>query len=350
MTSLPNSACVSTQDLSFLWLEITEKCNLECLHCYADSSPRQDLFGLVDTETWLAVLRESATLGCTQVQFIGGEPTLHPDLSRMIRFASASGYSLIEVFTNATLFDEVLIEEFIEHGVAIATSFYSDDPETHDQITKHRGSFARTVSNIKRFVCAGLQVRAGIIEMPQNTGHAQRAKRLLGELGVSDVNIDLQRGVGRGEHHLHSLDPFSELCGQCWKGKLCVTSLGRVYPCVFSRFADLGDVRRGISTILQEAPLFKFRTALSQHQDKRYRQHEGFISEPPPVATPGLHMHVCGPDLCDPSSSNCGPGTFKCMPSQGPCSPDSRCAPSTGPCAPDTRCDPSTRPCAPDIH
>jgi sulfatase maturation enzyme AslB (radical SAM superfamily) len=146
MTFVRNSEFVPLKDLSFLWLEITQKCNLECLHCYADSSPREDLLGRMDTQTWLSVLEESATLGCSQVQFIGGEPTLHPDLPRMIRYASACGYSFIEVFTNATRFDECFIDTFIEHRVDIATSFYSDVPDTHDAITRHHGSFARTVS------------------------------------------------------------------------------------------------------------------------------------------------------------------------------------------------------------
>lgn len=350
MTALldSESGMISPQELSFLWLEITQKCNLECLHCYADSSPREDLFGQVDTQTWLGVLGESVTLGCTQVQFIGGEPTLHPDLPRMIRFASASGYSLIEVFTNATLFDEGLIETFLEHGVAIATSFYSDDSKTHDEITRHPGSFRRTVANIKRFVAAGLRVRAGIIELPENMGHAQRAKRFLLELGVSDINIDLQRNIGRGEKHLHSVDPFSELCGECWKGKLCITSLGRVYPCVFSRFADLGDVRAGLSAILQEAPLLRFRTGLRQRQRKQFRADQDSIRSQSWNDVRVLEMHVCSPDLCVPTSSDCGPGTFKCMPSIRPCSPDTRCAPSTGPCSPETRCNPSTGPCSPD--
>ena len=325
-----------TQDLSFLWLEITAKCNLECLHCYADSSPRQDLLGRVATDTWLTVLAEAATLGCTQVQFIGGEPTLHPDLAPMVRTASACGYSLIEVFTNATLFDEQLADTFVEHGVAIATSFYSDDATTHDRITKHRGSFAHTVSNLKRFVSLGLQVRAGIIEMPENAGHAKRAKVFLEGLGISDINIDLQRGVGRGGKQLHSLDPFAELCGQCWKGKLCITSLGRVYPCVFSRFADLGDVRKGIATILQEAPLSKFRATLSQKQNNHASNREH--SNPNQALTiTSPERYVCSPDLCAPKSSE------KCLPSLS-CSPDGqRCNPATGPCSPETRCPPTTR-------
>src|SRR5262245_31492421 len=85
----PTTAHFSLHGLTFLWLEVTAKCNLECIHCYADSGPQKNLLGKMNIEDWVTILRDSAELGCRQVQFIGGEPTLHPELPRMISFASA---------------------------------------------------------------------------------------------------------------------------------------------------------------------------------------------------------------------------------------------------------------------
>jgi MoaA/NifB/PqqE/SkfB family radical SAM enzyme len=322
------------QGLSFLWLEITGKCNLECSHCYADSGPRQDLFGQMSTEDWLSVLRQSAALGCEQVQFIGGEPTLHPDLPRMIAFAASCGYSLIEVYTNLTVVNENLLGIFVRYGVCVATSFYSDDPDTHDSITGHRGSFNRTVRNIERCVAAGVPVRAGVVETAENAGHGLRAQRFLESLGVTEIKIDLQRGVGRAKRQLHSLEPMAELCGECWNGKLCVTPHGRAYPCVFSRFKDLGSIRDGLSHILGTSALREFRTALKGYLRKNVR----------------YEMHVCSPHLCDPTGSSCGPSSF-CTPetSAGPCNPDTtKCSPHYQPCSPERPCGPTTGPCGPE--
>lgn len=334
-------ADTSLRGLSFLWLEITAKCNLECGHCYADSGPRHDLLGSMKTEDWLSVLRESAEAGCRHVQFVGGEPTLHPDLPVLISHASAHGYEFIEVFTNATAISDSLLLTFVERGVHVATSFYSDDSETHDSITNRRGSFRRTTATIRRLVDAGVPVRAGVIETPLNAGHAERAKRLLEEIGVSEIGVDFQRGVGRGAQPLHSLDPMGELCGECWKGKLCVSSSGRAYPCVFSRFADLGSVGGGVGDILCGDALPEFRIAL-----REYRLRKESKGRPPaggqgrPDAGAGeISMGSCGPDVicapdmscspnCNPSSSTCGPVHF-CMP-RGTCSPNERCDPSYG--------------------
>jgi len=342
-----SSPSVSRQDLSFLWLEITAKCNLECIHCYADSGPRRSLFGEMSTEKWLTVLADASTLGCRQVQFIGGEPTLHPDLVRMLSFASERGYSFIEVFTNATHMDDRLLRTFVEHRTHIAVSFYSDDPETHDSITKRPGSFDRTVESLRSMISAGLPLRAGIIEMRENAGHAASARLFLESIGVRDVKVDFRRGVGRGATVLPSPEPMEALCGECWKGKLCVTSFGRIYPCVFSRFADLGSANDGIGSILGSDPLLDFRVALKKHCDDREAK-EKLRPSVLEDLTKDLRQETCRP-TCSP----CNPDDFiECAPGGSPCNPNcgplSKCGPfSAGPCNPEQGCDPTTRWCEP---
>jgi MoaA/NifB/PqqE/SkfB family radical SAM enzyme len=323
------TAPASLYGLSFLWLEITEKCNLECSHCYADSGPHRELCGEMKLEDWETVIRESADLGCRQIQFIGGEPTLHPDLERLIECASERGYTFIEVFTNATTFNEGLYRAFLRAHVQIATSFYSDDPVIHDLITARPGSFSRTVDGIRRIIKGGLHLRAGIIETKENAGHAQKAWHFLNDLGVSDIKVDFQRGVGRGADRLYSPEPMSQLCGECWKGKLCITSSGKAYPCVFSRFAQLGTVTGGIRQIVDGSELFEFRADLSKRQQPRATAEQ------------------CSPLGCGPTCSPCGPENFiKCQPGWSDCLPVTRCMPSCAPgtpCTPDTRCGPSSR-------
>src|SRR5205823_2958692 len=94
--------------LEFLWLELTNRCNLECVHCYADSSPSADSDVMTLTD-FVEVLREAYSLGCRRVQFIGGEPTLNRDLPALLYEAHTLGYEFIEVYTNLIwLSDEIL--------------------------------------------------------------------------------------------------------------------------------------------------------------------------------------------------------------------------------------------------
>ncbi|MGW9044685.1 radical SAM protein [Streptomyces lydicus] len=84
----------------FAWLEITGFCNLACRHCYAGSSP-QGTHGTMTPADWQRVIDELAALGVRDVQFIGGEPTLHPDLPHFIHHARGRGMR-VEVFSNLT--------------------------------------------------------------------------------------------------------------------------------------------------------------------------------------------------------------------------------------------------------
>jgi len=49
--------------LRLLWLEVTEGCQLECGHCYADSGPG-GTHGVMSTQDWLRVIEQAAAVGC----------------------------------------------------------------------------------------------------------------------------------------------------------------------------------------------------------------------------------------------------------------------------------------------
>lgn len=292
--------------LSFLWLEITAKCNLTCSHCYADSGPQRELYGNMTYEDWCRVIAEAAQIGCRRLQFIGGEPTLHPRLADLVNQASHWGFELIEVFTNATRLGKELINCFRSNCVHVATSFYSTDPSVHEGITRSKGSWERTVGGIRAALAAGLPVRVGVIETHRNAGHGPQAIEFVKRLGVKSVNIDQERGVGRGGLLQLNADGerYDQLCGQCWKGKLCVTSTGDVFPCVFSRASRIGHVKSGLHEVVQGSTLRQFRLQVLALGQKR--------------TTNSCNPDVgCSPDNCYPNSS-CGPDN---------CNPNDSCNP-----------------------
>jgi MoaA/NifB/PqqE/SkfB family radical SAM enzyme len=314
MTTAENAQDTSlSNNLSFLWLEITAKCNLFCSHCYAESGPDSELYGNMTYGDWTRVIDEAAELGCRSVQFIGGEPTMHPRLDDLVDHANHRGFEFIEVFTNATRLGKKLLSCFQRSRVHVATSFYSDDPAVHEHITQGEGSWQRTVTGIESVLATGLPIRVGVIETERNLGHGPRAIEFLETLGVREVRMDRERGVGRGK--LIRLggegERYEELCGQCWKGRLCVTSTGEVFPCVFSRATRLGEVRSGLLGILQTAKLTDFRQKVRV-------------------------LHERAQDPCQP---------YPCPP-DGPCDPHGGCPPTTctptctPPCGPDANCTP----------
>ncbi len=130
--------------LELIWLELTGRCNLECVHCYADAGPGRPLDEGMQLRDWQRALSDAALLGCRRVQFIGGEPTLHPGLPTLIEQAHQLGFEQICVFTNGMHLSETHKELFRRYQVQLAVSVYGSRAEVHDSITQHRGSFAKT--------------------------------------------------------------------------------------------------------------------------------------------------------------------------------------------------------------
>lgn len=249
--------------LDFIWLELTGRCNLECVHCYADSGPERPLSEGMEFEDWIGALDEAAALGCRKVQFIGGEPTLYPGLPRLIEHARGIGYEQVCVYTNGTHFTEALKTVFVAHKVSLAFSVYGASGEVHDQITQRGGSFEKTDRAIRWAVEAGLAVRAGVVEMDANAHDMPRTRRMLDEAGVHAVNVDRLRGLGRGAGERPPQRKLKELCGRCGNGKVCVSVSGEIYPCVFARFAALGQIKDGgLGAAFGGTPLREFREAL----------------------------------------------------------------------------------------
>jgi MoaA/NifB/PqqE/SkfB family radical SAM enzyme len=57
--------------LNRIWAEITGNCQLECMHCYADSGPGGS-HGKMTAQDWMTVIDDARDIGAGMVQFIGG--------------------------------------------------------------------------------------------------------------------------------------------------------------------------------------------------------------------------------------------------------------------------------------
>ncbi|WP_330278019.1 radical SAM protein [Lentzea sp. NBC_00516] len=257
-------------DLRFAWLEITGKCQLSCTHCYAESGPHGNE-GVLRTRDWFRTIDDVAELGAHSIQFIGGEPTLHPDLPEFVDRALTAGLE-VEVFSNLVHIGPRLWDTFSRPGVRLATSYYSDTASQHEAITRRRGSHARTRANIAEALSRDIPLRAGVIDVSSSERiglqRTRAAQADLSSLGVSDVGVDRLRRVGRGANASPSSDQpisdqpdldqagFDQLCGRCGHGAVAISPSGDVWPCVFARRIQLGNVLdTDLATILSTAQL-----------------------------------------------------------------------------------------------
>lgn len=225
----------------FVELDITRKCQLACTHCMVSASPL-GTHGNMALRDWQRVITELADLGTECVQFIGGEPTLHPALPALIKFALARELE-VEVFSNLVHVTDELWDLFCRPGVTLAASYYTGDRAQHEIITGGFDTHRQTTANIGRACQLGIPIRVGGVELLDDQ-KIDEAIRVLTGLGVEHVaDFDRLRGVGRG-----AADPTSqvldtaELCGHCTRDVLSVHSDGSVSLCMFTGSLPVGNV------------------------------------------------------------------------------------------------------------
>lgn len=287
--------------LDFVWLELTNRCNLQCVHCYAESGPTTGITDLLTETDYLNLIEQVYDLGCRKIQFIGGEPTLNRSLPRLIEAAFLRQFEFIEVFTNLTRLPDELLGVFSRFNVAIATSFYSYNSQTHDAITTRQGSFERTLRNMRKLLDAGVALRVGIIEMEQNKGDLVETWDFLEGIGVKNIGKDHLRAIGRADES--ECSDMAELCGSCAGNILSIGPDGIVAPCNMSKRWAVGSV---LDTELADI--------VSSHQLLRVRQQIGKVVRD----KEGQQIEaICDPKTCDPYSSCC-PSTQSCL----PCAPN----------------------------
>jgi MoaA/NifB/PqqE/SkfB family radical SAM enzyme len=130
--------------LGRLDIELTERCNNNCIHCCINL-PIADSYAKsreMSTSQVKEILTEAASLGCLTVRFTGGEPLIREDFEELYLFARRLGLKVL-VFTNATFITTRIADLFarIPPSVAIEITVYGMHTKSYEEATRIPGSF-----------------------------------------------------------------------------------------------------------------------------------------------------------------------------------------------------------------
>lgn len=164
-------------------LQVADRCNHACAHCYQVQGQRGEL----SFEGICEVLDRLAAAGVLMLNVSGGEATLRADLTAILREARRRGFAL-RLYTNAFLVDDRLAGEIAEVGVLeVHVSLYSDVAADHDAVTRVPGSWERSLRGVKALRGQGVRV---VLKAPATSltpRGAQGVERIARELGCSFI-------------------------------------------------------------------------------------------------------------------------------------------------------------------
>jgi radical SAM protein with 4Fe4S-binding SPASM domain len=203
-------------------LQITERCNLHCAHCFV--SAVRDGTDIPLEKIRERILPQLVHARVARLTLTGGEPFAHPDLIDIVR-AARSVEMTVTICTNGTLIDEHDLDAMQTiGGVTCNVSLDGFSAESHGKFRGNPESFQQTVATVRRLGERGLI--KGLLATPNTLAEASEFARLCEfakECGAEYVLMNPLASMGRGvrgarrlasdEQHLREIarltDPFA---------------------------------------------------------------------------------------------------------------------------------------------
>lgn len=137
--------------LAKIYVEPTNRCNLECRTCIRNSW--EEPLGQMDNRTFSRIIKGIAAFEDPVTLFFGGfgEPLSHPHIVDMVAAAHEAG-ARVELITNGTLLGERLARGLIDAGLDMLwVSLDGATPESYGDV-RLGATLPTVVANLKRFV------------------------------------------------------------------------------------------------------------------------------------------------------------------------------------------------------
>jgi len=165
--------------------EITNACNLSCLHCYQQDDRRHTQLSRND----LFHIAEKLVRGRVfQITLTGGEPFLVDSLQDLVRYFNDSGI-IPQVSSNGTVITSSVASWLAGVQVAVQISLDSHKPEIHDYIRQYNGAFELTLKAVDRLQDRGVPVSLAFCANRKNYKDIEQVIELAISRGVKVLAI-----------------------------------------------------------------------------------------------------------------------------------------------------------------
>ncbi|MGH7313492.1 MAG: radical SAM protein, partial [Candidatus Rokuibacteriota bacterium] len=180
---------------------LTQRCNLECAHCYMSAFAGADTRGELTTAECRRVIDEIAQVNPNIFLILtGGEPLLRKDLWEIAAYAAEKRFTTV-LGTNGVLLREREAALMRSHGVLGASiSLDSTDAARHDAFRHLPGAWQGAVRATRTLRDAGLDFSLHMSVTDWNVREVPAMIDLARELGAKVLNFFFLVRTGRGRN------------------------------------------------------------------------------------------------------------------------------------------------------
>jgi len=166
-----------------IWL-ITGRCNLNCIHCYANTYRNEEE---LDTIEVLKIVEDAAKVGVEHVHYTGGEPLIRRDMIQILKETIDLGL-YATLFTNLTAIKPDVAKELGKLGIVIYTSMDGHNKELYE-MHRGKGTWNRFLKGFSLVKKEGLHIHVNISITELNWNYAGDVVSKAIEIGAESVSI-----------------------------------------------------------------------------------------------------------------------------------------------------------------
>jgi Fe-coproporphyrin III synthase len=175
---------------------VTRRCNLKCIHCYAHAK-NTAFENELTTEQGKRLIDDLADFGSPVMLFSGGEPLVRKDLPQLAAYAVEKGMRAV-ISTNGTLITPEMARNLKEIGLSYVGISLDGMEEINDRFRGVNGAFRSALEGIKNSQAAGIKVGLRFTINKFNVNEIPKIFQLLEEMDIPRVCFYHLVYAGRG--------------------------------------------------------------------------------------------------------------------------------------------------------
>lgn len=186
---------MKSQNLTELFVEVTNECLQGCIHCSSCASTQN--YDYIQLNNLYDLIDQSIDLGLRSFTISGGEPMLYPDLLSLIKYIKERNL-VFSLYTCGVVRDSLgafvpvsdeLVQSIADWKPEKVVFSLHGTKEVHEKISAISGSYDLTVLSIKKVLRLGIPVELHFVPMTVNVTEIEGVVRIARDLGIKKLSL-----------------------------------------------------------------------------------------------------------------------------------------------------------------
>lgn len=182
-------------------VDITNKCNYRCLHCYNYSGENNCVQDEFTDDELISLIKDIAEIKPLSICLCGGEPLLKKELLyKIISILSNKGVDVAFV-SNGYLLDKAVAKKIKEAGLSRIQISLDGLKESHERLRNFKGSFDKTITALQNLKEEGISTGIAFTPTSWNIDDFEGIVEICNELEIREIRLQRTMPIGRGSEN-----------------------------------------------------------------------------------------------------------------------------------------------------